>query len=380
MMEHNIITAKDSQKEQMNSRIIQVTNLEVYLTYYMILLNIANEIGIISKERVNTIHKFIKNVVVDDAGSRMVVIANMFYILSTYLQTMPLYEAYEMLEGITSTRTARDLIEKSQSFWKVELQKQISILNSVRKKVHQLNVEKIIKQFNEFNIAISAVASATVNSAVNLKELHKSVGIFMSFYVTMKSADETNVLTKLKTEIISFVTEISILAKFNTQRFIKQVNEEMRKLEKLQEKQLANLEKEQKRQTTIASKLFEQQKVEKIAKQEAAGLSSKQILQNLANEWYDIQKEIERKIALREEEIEKITIFLNNECTLHNVIIKYALYSLAKKEELVYPETIQEREILAEKISLKIVIREILESTEKWGFTESEVKYLQSIV
>lgn len=99
------------------------------------------------------------------------------------------------------------------------------------------------------------------------------------------------------------------------------------------------------------------------------------IKNKILKQWSKNEKALEKKHTLSRQ-MQGELIFENN--SLQDLIKEYALFSLANKEEIVYPDTLEKRGIELMKLPMKTAIEEFLESDIQ--FSDEEIAYLKNCI
>lgn len=418
MMNTSLISKQEVLKEAFNNQVFATKEDRQFLMLYMQILNFASEIGATTTERKEEIASLILMEIVNQNENEVLPVSNSLYVLSSWLNCMSNWEAFEKLSMVVDQKTAVEVIDESENWFFKRLDEMAEKLKKVETIVGGLSAQNITKEFNYLFKQVFGLRGFRVSGThINLKLMHEEA-IFVN-YGFLHEIRGIGAIEKLEKTIEAFSIEISILKKVGIDEIVKFRNEEeteiVRKSFERYKKEVDNsklnvIEKNYATEIQMAEKeeadldkrieaLFQKYSEEHSElKDEELEKTFEDYMERLPESFFKLKydkNEIEEKYSkLKNEALAEIEAdeknfeaeeerkferrgWIETPITLSYALLEYTLVSLVKKGVMMYPETPEERGEILSRITVKNSIKEFL-SNEERNLSESEVLYLKS--
>lgn len=414
-----LLSREDVAKERFNSQNFKPVsgNTEKeqnqFIFYFMQILQFAFELNLINEEVRNNLATILTTTIEKQADGRVARITNFLYIVTLWLQSMTNWDAWIKLSSIKTEKEAVLFLNSATGWYFSRLDKLSKLLESSNQPVASLKEHSISQAF----LVLKETVSESKRLNVNLKA-HKL--LIPVSYIFLKEPEALNYLERLEKTIQAFLIEISILQKIDAKSIIRKKHREMEKFEFQKGKRTLDLQNtlenelealktkyDQKIQASLdAQKKFSNalNELEKKFVAEHPELQGDELeeafddyLDNLPDDFWDTTYEdtaeidkwyqktknkIIQKFEKAEKKLEKVQenidfSVVSDDYNLETLIKEFALFSLAQKQVIVYPSTLEEKCTILREIPLKMAISEFIKEM-KVAFSEEELQYLKA--
>lgn len=405
-MSNYMITQEEFIKEQFIDKKIHLDgSVKAFLNYFVAILLMVRDMGIISDERRDSIFGNIA-LAFESKSKNNIIITNIMYVLSAWLKSMDLYTAWKELDSIKNLDSAVETLEKSKDWYKRQILEMKSNLLASEKSIRIIDNEKLKISYEKLFNLLGVLEKYDLNPQFSLKSEHVTNlnSVFLPYsFITEDYKQEDSVIESLKKIYYNFLVEIRIFAKLNGKEFVVFSKEEYDKSET--EKAIEEMELNEKYEELLKQAdeeykdaLAEARKFdirfEKMTKQEQEKIPVEEF------EHYDVVR-IEREFIKKKEKIKKewdyaedalnknldqirdmegSLVFQADMPSLLYTMQEFALWSLAKKGVIEYPQTRAQKGIMLDTMPLSTVIAEVLEKADAIGLTDCEFAYLKKVM
>lgn len=390
-MNNSMITMEKANEEKLNSYDFSVDTIQKYMAFYMLLLQVACELGMFFNADKELINQSLLLAITGKVKGKAILVANTIYVYTFWLLSMKPSEALAELLSITNVKTAEESLEKSRKYLNGFISKNKILLTAIRQKVMKTENQSIINSYNQLCELVNECSLYDTSEDINLKSLHKSP--IPVIYISLKTAERQNYFQQLGDMIKIFTTEMGIISKLNGAAFYQALNQQAENLEEETKKKLWELEQEYNQKLRELKSKYE--KLEKEAKDRLKVPNNNHVF--LTPEEYHAQYVHERdKIIrawnkaeatqLKSQEKESSQFYESLISTemdipgLYWLIREFALYCQAKFGLRKYPKRPKDRAKAIDQMSTEDAIKTILEYKDSIDLTEGEEKYLRSII
>lgn len=363
MMANSLMTKADLQREQMNSLIIQTSNIESHQTYMFTLLKNAVEYGLINEYRMQDISELIMEAVATFCNSLVICMANTVYILNAYLQDMSGYDAYARLQQIESSKDAEELIKEANSAWQMKLIKCQERLAVAAGQAEKLQSEHISLQVKDFSKIIISLKNAVNSQEVNLKESHITYAhnIPMTYILLKECSTDGKILNNLWDEIFCFAIETLILCKLKEKGLLDAIKKDDEAFISGVEKQEKRLKRKMSNEKTLVRAALKDKKAERVALSLDFEAERHEINEEFKRETKEAIQRVEERYELQFQELYYLKEDLATEIDLNSVGSKIALFILASNGAMPYPDDAVSMINARNSLSTKTIAKVLLE-------------------
>lgn len=411
-----LLSREDVAKERFNSQNFKPVsgNTEKeqnqFIFYFMQILQFAFELNLINEEVRNNLATILTTTIEKQADGRVARITNFLYIVTLWLQSMTNWDAWIKLSSIKTEKEAVLFLNSATGWYFSRLDKLLESCNQ--------SVTLKEPSFSRALLVLKETVSESKRLNINLKSAHKSL-IAVS-YIFLREPEALNYLERLEKTVQAFLIEISILQKIDAKSIIRKKHREMEKFEFQKAKRTLDLQNtlenelealktkyDQKIQASLdAQKKFSNalNELEKKFIAEHPELQGDELeeafddyLDNLPDDFWDTTYEdtaeidkwyqktknkIIQKFEKAEKKLEKVQenidfSVVSDDYNLETLIKEFALFSLAQKQVIAYPSTLEEKCTILREIPLKMAISEFIKEM-KVEFSAEELQYLKA--
>lgn len=377
-----LLTREDFLKENFNTIKIDTKDVKRFLLYFGGILELAISGGLINENERNIISNTITNAIEfetlqedDDDCTNYIQIRNYMYIINSYLQSKSNWDAWLELRTIKSAGNANVLIHNAKTWITRKLKDSETLLTTIKPSISKLNISTITNAYKILSATLkNAITSTSDITTFDVKEYH-NIALNIGTYILMdefKLQNEENFFEELCSTIYNFYMEISILSKINAKKLIHDKKNEItayftnisnraESINHMYKDKLSSLKREYSKKLKNCDDQIQADKEYLKAKS------------NIEKEWEEKLAEFEKQLV--KEEICQFEI-LNGEYSLYDLIKEYAIYGMALKEEIYYPSTMKERNVMLMVIDNKHAISEFISAT-KQVLTNEQIEFLK---
>lgn len=390
-MNNSIITMEKANEEKLNSYNFSVNTIKEYMAFYMLLLQVACEIGMFSEQEKERINKFLLLAIAGKTEGRAILMANIIYVYTFWLLSKKPSEAVTELLSIVSKEKAEESLEKSKKHLNSFISKNKILLTSIKAKVIKTENHSLITTYNSLCEFVNELSLYDTNEDLNLKSLHSRSIPFV--YIALKECEKHNYFQQLGDIIFIFWTEMNIMFKINGEAFYKRLNEQAERVEEKSNQSHLALEQEYKRK--LANLKAKYELLEKEARERLKNPTNNHVF--LTPEEYRAQYEHEKSILMKawnkaeatltKKQEKESTLFFESIIStemdipgLYWLIREFALYSQAMQGLRKYPKRPKDRAKAIDQMSTADAIREVLKYKDSILLNESEERYLTSLI
>ena len=387
-MNNSIITIEKVKEEQFNSYDFSVDTIQKYMAYYMLLLTVACEIGIISETEKERVNQTLLIAIAGKVRGKAILVANIIYVYTYWLLSKKPSEALEELRHIVTSADAEESLEKAKKFFKSFISRNRVLLISVKSKVMKNENETIVNCYNQLQDLLAECEKFDESEDVVFKTMH-TVSI-PCVYLPLKEPKRENYFQQLGDFINIFTTEMGIMAKLNGEVFFQNLNTQSNINEAKYSKEIQALE--DKYNAELKKLKEEYEKLEKEAREREANptnnhifLSPDEVRNNylkkkdyILKAWDSAEKNLLKKQGL-EDSVDLVSAEINLPSVVW-LIKEFALYTQAKRGMRRYPKMPKAKAKALDGMSNETAISEVLKFKDEILLTESEVKYLEACI
>lgn len=420
-MEKNYMLTKSAvAKERFNAEYFAIEpgfSLEIknkFINYYMQLIQFAYELDLIPEEARGHIAQALMSAIEKREQGRVLIATNYLYVVTLWLQSMSNWDAWLKLSSLKGSSEANTFLDSATSWFKGEVSSLLADLSAIKKAVFALGDNSLKNNYLLLEKEVEAARDLTAD----LKNLHCADTGFLA-YGLLKPVKSTNYLDGLKQAVAAFVTEISILTKCDIKNVIRQKKKEVatakaelesqtvalnedyakalkeleaKKSEKLDHAAIVRAEYQEKCDTLEQNIAEENPELDEdeLAElyEEHYNLLFDEYIGPLPEEpsdiesWYENEKyQLDLKFKKLENSLEQDAsnaTLPSSECSLRDICKEYALFALASRQLMVYPDTPEARAKALEDISDETAISEFFNSPMATKLSKSDLEYLKS--
>lgn len=387
-MNNSIVTIEKVKEEQFNSYDFSVDTIQKYMAYYMLLLTVACDIGIISETEKERINQTLLIAIAGKVKGKAILVANVIYVYTYWLLSKKPSEALEELRHIVTAADAEESLEKAKKFFKTFISRNRVLLLSVKNKVMKNENEAIANSYNQLQDLLAECENFDESEDVVFKTMHTVA--LPCVYLPLKKPKRESYFQQLGDFIKIFTTEMGIMAKLNGADFFKNLNTQANINEANYSKELQELE--DKYNAELKKLKEEYEKLEKDAREREENpannriyLSPKEIRDtylrkkdNLLQSWDKAEKSLLKKQGL-EDSVDLVSAELNLP-SLAWLIKEFALYTQAQAGTIKYPQIAKAKAKAIDGMTDETAISEVLKFKDVIALTESEAKYLEACI
>ena len=376
MNNNYIISAEEFKMEKFNSFVLSVDTLEKFLAYYMLVLQLAYNCEIISRQEREKINNWLLVALAKKTDGKAVLIANIMYVFSFYLLSLSKQKALEELRLICSEDSANQCLIKADKFLKKFISRNNLVLSLIYSNVKSLNNSVFLKVYNELENYLVKLKYYDYDEEINFKEMHNST-LSLQYFSLNQNTKYSNYFEKLENAITSFNYDVKIIKKLKGKELFesnfslykelqKKSDDELKKFEDKYEAKLSKLkaEYEEKKKAPNADIFSLMKKYEK---------KRQELLENFSAEEESFLNE---KLSLDDFDFKESILFLESEMPSISYIIKeFTLYYMVSKGFCDYPITEAMRLKTIENMDISKAVT-LITSAEDIGLTDKEKEYL----
>ncbi len=376
MNNNYIISAEEFKMEKFNSFVLSVDTLEKFLAYYMLVLQLAYNCEIISRQEREKINNWLLVALAKKTDGKAVLIANIMYVFSFYLLSLSKQKALEELRLICSEDSANQCLIKADKFLKKFISRNNLVLSLIYSNVKSLNNSVFLKVYNELENYLVKLKYYDYDEEINFKEMHNST-LSLQYFSLNQNTKYSNYFEKLENAITSFNYDVKIIKKLKGKELFesnfslykelqKKSADELKKFEDKYEAKLFKLkaEYEEKKKAPNADIFSLMKKYEK---------KRQELLENFSAEEESFLNE---KLSLDDFDFKESILFLESEMPSISYIIKeFTLYYMVSKGFCDYPITEAMRLKTIENMDISKAVT-LITSAEDIGLTDKEKEYL----
>ena len=376
MNNNHIISAEEFKMEKFNSFVLSVDTLEKFLAYYMLVLQLAYNCEIISRQEREKINNWLLVALAKKTDGKAVLIANIMYVFSFYLLSLSKQKALEELRLICSEDSANQCLIKADKFLKKFISRNNLVLSLIYSNVKSLNNSVFLKVYNELENYLVKLKYYDYDEEINFKEMHNST-LSLQYFSLNQNTKYSNYFEKLENAITSFNYDVKIIKKLKGKELFesnfslykelqKKSADELKKFEDKYEAKLFKLkaEYEEKKKAPNADIFSLMKKYEK---------KRQELLENFSAEEESFLNE---KLSLDDFDFKESILFLESEMPSISYIIKeFTLYYMVSKGFCDYPITEAMRLKTIENMDISKAVT-LITSAEDIGLTDKEKEYL----
>ena len=380
-MNNSIITIEKANEEKFNSFDFSVDTIQKFMAYYMLLLEVACNLNMISTQQKERISQNLLFSIAKETNGKAILVANTLYVYTYWLLSMKPSDALKELENCDES------LKKAKVHLKNFVSKNRLMLSTVKNKVMATNNEAIINSYNHFHELLVECEHCCESEDIVLKSVHTNV--LPVVYIPLKEPERLNYFQQINDYIKIFSTEIGIMSKLRGAEFYNQLNAQADTLEKMSSSEMDALERQYNSQLEALKEEYDKKRKEALEREKSLTnchfLSSDEIRaqyvmkQNLIRENWD---KAEKKLLKKQEKAEEVNIISNeiNIPGLYWLIREFALFSQAKCGLRKYPKRLKDRAKAIDSMDNQLAIREVLKIKDEIDLTEGEINYLLSII
>ena len=397
MNSQNVLLTKDALlKENFNSYKIETKTVEEFLLYFVAILKIGIKNNLIDEQLMEfivkkitmAINQLIETDEDDEFANIDAQIANFMYVITLYLKEKENWDAYNELIDITSVEKAKELAKKAKLWIQKKLKTQLVKLSLIKSQVDKINQKNVSDCFESMVAYVKKFISFdSINQNFDLKYFHIAAIEFEVSYCLLKEAKKDNVYDRICENIKNFSIEVAIMSKIDAKTFFDRKKVESDESEDLKEKEINSIdmlyeEKLKSLKTEIDERMHNYlDALHKKGRKKKGCSDEVEIMQ----EW-DLRKRAIESEWIRE--IEEVSYkhevsrayqmeILAKEYTLYDLIKEFAIFSLAEKGKIEYPDTLEKKGVMLRNISFEIAVDEFIEFN-KHLLDNEEICYLKS--
>ena len=417
---YGLVSELDLMTQKFNNQRFETLESAKFTILYMQILEFAQKIGLINEAKKLEIADNILEKVKDETEGEILPICNTLYVIALWITSMNSnWKAWIEINQCYDKTYVKKFINKATMWFYDQISQMQSKLLEIKLIVNSFDIENIKATFNYFEVAVNNLKTFNLEGTeLDLRTLHRDAIIsnylFLSEYNISK---KENYLSKLDFMLDCFATEMGILKKLRIDEILKFIKSEQIEISKRDQKEFWKIDRselneldrkykeeiqaaydDQKEPNDKIDKLYEEfVSTHKNLSKEECEDEFDTYIDSLPEEFFKVKFDINQiddnynkkraemlyKIQLQENEVEKenhknseLRGEIGLDISLSYILREYAIVSLARKGELVYPETPEERGMILAQITNKVAASEFLNNE---NLSEKEKCYLESI-
>lgn len=397
-----IITQDEIHKERFNSNSnelkVDITDIEIFLSYFLIILGLAVQSEIIDESRRDKIFEYLFGAFESDTDSNSVLVTNKMYVFSAWLMTFSKWEAWIKLEKITDFNSACYLYNEADKWYQGIIREMTYSLGRAEKYVEEIDNSGLKNEHIRMVALLKNMKNYSVIPDISFKNEHisRSQSIFLYTFIKEKNG---NVIEKLRQSFNDIAVELRIFSKLNGKTFAEFSLSDYSDSEK--QKAIAEVELNQKfeaqieavkkeREETLKSAIRFNLKYENMTEEEQAAVPIEIIEKNdeiaIEKEYSLRISELNEKWSKAENSLEDMffkaselegSLTLPDIPNLSFLMHEIALISICKSGIINYPDSRMKKGMILDQISTSFAINELLKNVNDYSLSEKEIKFIQ---
>lgn len=385
-MKNYMITQDEVNRDVFNSnenRISLDGSVSQFLNYYIAILGLAVSLGIISEDESENIFKIFFTAI-KNKSSNKIVITNIMYIFSAWLQSKSQWEAFKELSTIKDLSTANILLEKSDNWLKGQIAMAKVSLLGLKKNIVSLENSQLINVYNKLFLFLNTLKKYETTE-VCYKSEHSSMSFFLLVEYDFLGDDrkytnpKKSIIKRISSMILDFSIEMRILCKMNGKNLISFADKEASKVFSSRVMKIEDINDRYKKKIEC----LKRNKEEELRLGEKKSSTIRNFYKKEIEKTYKAWDRAEKKYN---QEVEKQNLsegILDLMAEMPNLLLamnEFTLYSLARKGKIQYPKTRIQKATVIENLSRITVVAEVLEYADSIGLSSNEIAYLKRIM
>ncbi|MBP3595827.1 MAG: hypothetical protein J6J60_00275 [Clostridia bacterium] len=398
-----MITQKDIVKERFNSEKIECDNIELFLSYFLVVLERAVQFKLIDSYRRDKIFELLFKVFEKNTNENCILISNKMYVFSDWLISLTNYEAFEKLEQINDENSATQIFDLAEKNFFSNLRAMRRYLQCAERSINKIQNSNCKDIHAKLKNIICCMEKYSEIPSISFKNEHISRSFSVLEYIFLREESGKTIIEMLKNICYNFAMELQIFSKLDGKQFIEFSNSDYEKKEKEKEQaqiqlskmfeiQLKELQTEKKQK--LHSAMLFNQAYDNMTTEERNMVSNEELdktdevrierdyaikLEEIKTKWTVAEKNLGKAFEI-ESQLEGSLAIQDTNLNLSVCLQELALISLFKRGIINYPENRLQKGVLLGEISVEFAIFEFLNFCDAYSLLESEKKFLQKSI
>ncbi len=382
MNQKAIITEETIWEDRFSREHFLTNKLDDFMMLFAQILRFGISLQLISEEHCKMISNLIvagiqDSIVIDedtDEREERLVISNYLYVINLYLNAMSAWDAWLILKEIRTLQDAKDLAKEAKRFLLESLNPSRKLLIAYKESVFTLGIKNVNQYYDAlYHYVNRLMAFDSVYQRFDVRTYHQ---MFFSFglYTFIHEVDDLSkdLCTRVNEHVNSFCMEVQLMHLVETHQVISYQKQEILENHERRIEELERIDKKYEEKLSLLKDEYDRRLKDFIQSLHRPGRKKYGYTDEL-----EIEEEYSQKKYQIEVEWENVTKRLKNAnvtnenvfslgriafYSLVDIVKEYALYAMALKGIITYPDTSAKRAQILETMDAQKAAKEFVEN------------------